>query len=415
MKKLSIILLISITCCELVFAQSKIRADRNYELKIGQLLPQFPKFPIMNYPKSEILLQDHHNKVVILDFFDTYCSNCIASMPKLQQLQESLADQLQIIMVTWQDRETIDNFFANNNFLKKHNVKLPTVYADTLLRKYFPHNGLPHTAWLYNGLVQAVTFSDFVKLENIKKLYTNGRIQLPVKSDFNDGLVVMHPNSDSNFIGRTEITGYRDAVQSRGVKIEYDSIQDILKSNIYNMDVLGAYTSVWSKIQKPRFLLRDERIVWNVRDSSKYHFVKGNVTKKEWLLQHAICYERDDKFRKTEKEQAKIILNDLNNFLGLNVYWSTRDLPTLILKKIGSRQTQVESVVDGLEGSGVLAFMIDYQQKFAPVIDEANVGFPIKIEEFRTIKEINENLLPYGLALEEGIRSLEVLVLEEVR
>ncbi|AIM37555.1 hypothetical protein KO02_13305 [Sphingobacterium sp. ML3W] len=416
MKKILLVIIASFFLCPVIWAQKKI--DRSKELKIGQVLPDLPLQALINYEQTKIDIKSFQDKVVLLDFFDTFCSNCIAAMPKLQKLQDEMGDKLQLILVTWQDQKTIEKFYQTNSFLKEHQVKLPTIYSADLLRNYFPHKGVPHTAWLYQNKVQAITYSDFVTKENIGLLYKDGAIQLPLKSDFNDGL---NKESDAlgqeQLVGSVKIFGYKDGVETTGIQIAVDSISNLQKTTFYNMDILGAYTAAWSKIKKPTFLMKDERIIWKVKDSSRYQYPKGGDGKNVWLLKNGICYERYDQIKRSESEQAEIILNDLNGFFGLKVYWSTKEIPSLVIRKLegeNNKNIQLHNKDGGLGGTGVLAFMLDYQGDFPPVVDEVNSMMNIQIKDYSNIENLNEQLIGYGLKLVMELRPIEVLVFEEV-
>ncbi|AIM38116.1 hypothetical protein KO02_16590 [Sphingobacterium sp. ML3W] len=374
--------------------------------------------PALNYKQDRIDIKSLSDKVVILDFFDTYCTNCIAAMPKLQKLQDEMGAKLQVILVTWQDQKAIEKFFETSSFLKEHHVKLSTIYSANLLRSYFPHKGVPHTAWLYHNKVQAITYSDFVKAENIEALYNNGTIQLPFKSDFNEGL---DENSSAfgqeQLVGSVKIFGFKNGVETTGIQIAVDSTTALQKTTFYNMDILGAYTAAWSKIKKPTFLLKEERLLWKVRDQSKYQYPKGSGGKNVWLLKNGVSYERCDRVRRSELQQAGIILNDLNGFFGLKVYWDTKEMPCLVIRKIKEGKNTIKQLesVGGLEGTGVLAFMVDYQGDFPPVVDEVNSKINIRIKDYSNLEKLNEQLIKYGLTLVEERRLIEVLVFEELK
>ncbi|MGJ1325250.1 TlpA family protein disulfide reductase [Sphingobacterium faecium] len=414
MNKKLIIIAIMIFLCPIVWAQKQI--DRSQELKIGQVMHDMPVQPVLNYKQSNIDINSFRDKVVILDFFDTFCTNCISAMPKLQKLQNELGDKLQVILVTWQDQKTIEKFFQTNSFLKENKVSLPTIYSADLLRNYFPHKGVPHTAWLYHNKVQAVTHSDFVKNENVEKLYKNGFIKLPLKSDFNDGLQDANLLIQDEIIGSVDISKYKDGVETIGIQIKYDSISNLQKTNFYNMDILGAYTGALSKIKKPSFILKDERIFWNVQDSSRFKYFKGAEGVNEWLVKNGICYERSDKIKRSEAAQAQIILDDLNAFFGLKVYWTKKELPCLVIKKLKGEKKAVSPLKSdgGVEGTGVLAFMIDYQGNYPPVVDEVDGKMNIQIDDYSSLEKLNQQLKAYDLVIIAEKRPTEVLLFEQV-
>ena len=159
MKKYFIICLLVWLGYNGIIAQSKT-IDLSSQLTVGENVPYRGEMPVLNWAKSEIDLEEYQDRVVVLEFFDTYCATCIEGMPLLQQVQQQMEDKLLVLMVTWQAKEVVEKFYKNNSFLKEKQVKLPTIVGDTLLRKYFPHQGVPHTVFLYQGKVQGVTYPD---------------------------------------------------------------------------------------------------------------------------------------------------------------------------------------------------------------------------------------------------------------
>lgn len=395
-------------------AQDKL--DLSKALKVGQDLPVLQALPVLNYQSPKINWAEINDKVIILDFFDTYCSNCIRDMPKLQKLQDELSDKLQIVLVTWQDKETIEKFYANNAYLKKNKVHLPTIYGDTLLKSYFPHKGVPHTAWLFQNRIQAITFADFSTAENVHKLYKEGIIKLPLKADFEDAeQAFVNIEMQKEIIASVAVTGYQDGKNWAGIRLERDNLTDLFVTRFYNTAIFDAYKAAFSKIKKPEFLLKEERIVWKVKNPDIYRYVSGDG-KNAWLLDHAICYERVSPVEKSISVAAKDIIQDLNNLLGLRVYWSISPVPVLVLQTIDTKGIENDaSVIKGdIQGTEVLAFMIDYQGGLPPVVDEVKSKQSMDIKDYTSVEAINRQLEKYGLVLKEDVREVEVLVFEEV-
>ncbi len=392
-------------------------------LKVGDRFPAAMEHRLLNYKSTTINLDELQDKVVILDFFDTFCSNCIAAMPKLQKLQNELGDKLQIIVVTWQDSATISKFLRTNQYLKENKVKLPIIVSDTVLSKLIVHKGLPHVAWLYKNKVAAITFADFSKAEHVERLYQDGKIQLPLKNDFENNqpeapVVVNSVRSDR---GGSILTGYRDGATEHGFLIYRDTMGYGTYGTLKNVPLLAAYISMWSKVKKPKFLLNKERIVWEVADSNKYNYLSDKLSYREWLMDHGICYERKIMRHVDDLEFAKSALEDLNQLLGLDVYWDERISDCLELKKLPAnkvnRQTAMQKTDGGdtmmIEGTDVLTFAVDMTKKYPPCIDLVKTDIKMEIGEFKTLEELNLQLAKYGLVISKGRRAIEVLVIKE--
>ncbi|MCS4226429.1 TlpA disulfide reductase family protein [Sphingobacterium sp. BIGb0165] len=392
-------------------------------LKVGDRLPAAMEHRLLNYKSAKVNLDELQDKVVILDFFDTFCSNCIEAMPKLQKLQNELGDKLQIIVVTWQDSATITKFFRTNQYLKEKNIKLPIIVSDTTLKKLFIHQGLPHVAWLFKNRVAAITFSEFSKAEHVERLYQDGKIQLPLKNDFenNEPEAPVVGDSAHSDRGGSVLTGYRDGATEHGFLIYRDTMGYGTYGTLKNMPILAAYVSMWTKVKKPKFLLNKERIVWEVADSNKYNYLSDKLSYREWLLDYGICYERKIMRNVDDLEFAKSALEDMNQLLGLAVYWDERINDCLELKKLPAnkinRKTVMQKTGGGdtmmIEGTDVLTFAVDMTKKYPPCIDLAKTDIKMEIGEFKTMEELNLQLAKYGLVISKGRRAIEVLVIKE--
>ncbi|TJY66719.1 redoxin domain-containing protein [Sphingobacterium alkalisoli] len=410
MKNIFLIPLIFV--CSAMWATAQKQIDLSQRVAIGEPIPPMHPFTALHTGGVPVSVNASLDKIILLDFFDTYCVNCIASLPKLQKLQGEFGDSLQIVLVSWQDSAVLQRFWNTNPTVTENGIQLPIIYGDTLLRKYFPHQGIPHVAWLYQNKLQAVTHSDFVDHTALSKLARDRKIKLPVKNDFvNLDSQVETPTSKLQ--GSVVLEGFRDATPSAGYSYLQDTITDLFRTTFVNMPISGAYTAIWSKIKKPDFLMKNERYVWLVEDSIRYKNFGTAGNSQRWLAENAICYARYDRNHRREEDQARAVLNDLNGFLGLNVYWSTRKMPCVVISGKFKKQG-AEGEGQKMEGTGVLAFLIDYSDKYPPVVDNVKTKETMVIPEFESIAELDRYLKRYGLRAQLQEEEIEVLVFEEI-
>ena len=59
------------------------------------------------------------NKVVFLSYWATWCPPCIAEMPSIQKLYENYGQQIDLVLITKENPETV------SDFLTKENLDLP--------------------------------------------------------------------------------------------------------------------------------------------------------------------------------------------------------------------------------------------------------------------------------------------------
>lgn len=94
---------------------------------------QVPAFSVTNKDGSKISTQDLKGKVVLLNFFATWCPPCREELPRLQkELWESLDDKSDFTILVLAREEGWDKL---DPFMKSHNYTFP-VFPD-LNRKVF--------------------------------------------------------------------------------------------------------------------------------------------------------------------------------------------------------------------------------------------------------------------------------------
>ncbi|TDS06815.1 TlpA family protein disulfide reductase [Sphingobacterium paludis] len=139
----------------------------NKTLSVGDSVPEElwnMALEVVNHPsgKQTIKLGDFSNKkMIILDFWATWCVPCIRSLHHLDSIQHELKNELQIIPVSAQKKKTIVPFLSNRK------ISLISVVSDSLLIQYFPHLTVPHHVWIENGVVTAITHDAYSSRANI--------------------------------------------------------------------------------------------------------------------------------------------------------------------------------------------------------------------------------------------------------
>ncbi|WP_164111979.1 MULTISPECIES: TlpA family protein disulfide reductase [Sphingobacterium] len=400
------------------FGQRGPSKDLSRALQIGDSFTPPHGLTVMRGGMQAVDWKALDNKVIVLDFFDTYCGACVKAMPKLQRLQEKLGDKLQIFTVTWQDASTIEKFFGSNAYMKEHKVNLPIIYSDSLLKPLFPHAGIPHIAVIFKGKVKAITMSEFITEENMLGLYETGGLKVPLKNDFADrGNLAGHL-----IVGVLEmkagtlISGYQDGVPSHthGMKTVLDSISGKYKTSSYNFPLLTVLRQAWLKLKTPTYIPRPERLVWKVASPQQYDDINGEG--EVWLAQNAICYERYDLVARADSLQGRVILNDLHNYFGIRTYFDTKEMDCLVLRPCPVVPYEGPAFKEFMsyEDSGVLATMIDVTYMFPPSVDLVKSKTKIKIGTYENLDGLNKQLRAYGMEAKIEKAIIEVFVVEEV-
>ncbi|WP_419806370.1 TlpA family protein disulfide reductase [Terriglobus sp.] len=101
--------------CALLTASGCNRGDHPQ-----QVSRQAPDFVVHDGART-VRLRDYRGKVVVLNFWATWCAPCLDELPSLQQMQQQLP-QVQVLAVSIDDDAE-----AYRNFLKQYEVKLLSV------------------------------------------------------------------------------------------------------------------------------------------------------------------------------------------------------------------------------------------------------------------------------------------------
>lgn len=107
------------------------------ELSEGDTAPDFTAETI----GDEFKLSDQSDKVVILNFWATWCSPCVGEMPAFQRLYDEYGDTLAVLAVNcMEDKASVDKFASDNGYT------FPIAYDEDgdISRKY-PTDGIPYT------------------------------------------------------------------------------------------------------------------------------------------------------------------------------------------------------------------------------------------------------------------------------
>lgn len=98
---------------------------QNKSIKVGETVPEsFWTKPLqaVNHPQKTINFNVDKNKLILLDFWATWCSACLKKFQEMEELKKKFSDKINIIAVTDQNRATIEKFFASNNGQRYKNV-----------------------------------------------------------------------------------------------------------------------------------------------------------------------------------------------------------------------------------------------------------------------------------------------------
>jgi len=160
-------------------------------LKPGDKIPdavwnQTLELNYFNGEKKTIKFADLKGKLIILDFWATWCKSCIEGFPHLEDVKTINQDEIVVLLVnsvqTKDTRKRVKDL--TNKYSAQYSFKssLPYLFGDTVFQQLFPHNAIPHVVWIdKNGMLVANTYPDALTKENVNAVLHNESVHLHQK------------------------------------------------------------------------------------------------------------------------------------------------------------------------------------------------------------------------------------------
>lgn len=94
---------------------SRVSDDDQPPVPIGSALPDFQVASLTNSSTSH--LSDYKGKVVLIDFWATWCGPCVESLPHNEALHKELASKgLQVMAISNEDAGTVRTFMSEQKY-----------------------------------------------------------------------------------------------------------------------------------------------------------------------------------------------------------------------------------------------------------------------------------------------------------
>ncbi len=420
------------------FSQTKQTAAGSKALSVGDKLPP-QQLTIVD--QNDLQLDYSQEKLIILDFWNTSCSACVDSWPKLLALQKEFGDKIQIILVnTSQSPEVIRKFIDKRRALTGVDMTLPMAYnAPQLTKEMFPFSGLPHVVWIgKKGSVLGITSGEHINSKNIRALIDQKPTDLPKKIN-NSELISfdikkpLHINGNGGDLADEQLIGYSSLTKANlylspalgytkntpaviATSVSIQNLYQLAYSNRYHF--LGDLT-----------LILNNRILLEVEDSIKYIAREKGVRLPEYLYTYQFVGTGQHSPQKIQKK----FQSDLHFYFGLQATWTKQMRICYVLSRsdsdlrvyeegpvsyavsttrINVNKLSVTQFIGRLEESSS-----KYRYSSYPIVDETGykgelgrMYFEVNIEN---ITHFNEKLRPFGLKLTIEERLVDILVLSK--
>jgi thiol-disulfide isomerase/thioredoxin len=120
-------------------AKESAKGDLRKELTKGRVNKPAIDFALKNLEGKVVKLSDLRGKVVVLDFWATWCGPCKASFPYLQQVYNKYKDNPKVVILalnTWENVSGKEREDLVKKFIAENKYTFPVLYDEGFVEKY---------------------------------------------------------------------------------------------------------------------------------------------------------------------------------------------------------------------------------------------------------------------------------------
>ena len=396
-------------------------------LSIGDTVPEVELNEMTNYKTNSAKLSDFNGDLLLLDYWGTWCSGCLQSLPKIDSLKREFKS-MQVLLVNTKSKLSKDNEEKIQNTLKRLNqrtgsdIHLPVVYNNDILDALFPLKYIPQVIWISRNKVIAITGSEEVTGENISTVLNGGNLNVHTKKDLlsYDNSIPLFDNGNGGksrqILFRSTITNY---IEGLGVQSGY-RMENNMIIGTYNLNksLLDLIRDAYRNLMK----YPDNRIMI---ESSKTNLLPS----KDDPRSNSYCYELVLP-PSNEQQVLEYMQLDLQKYFGIAVRNEIRNLKCLVLQvaqDVTPSEKKEEAKDFDLQMDSKKKFIYNQPLSFAlqllneysplPIIDESNIRTTISIDlpfDLTDIKALQEAFRQSGFDLREEQRKIEVSVISDL-
>lgn len=403
-------------------------------LALGDTVPAVEINGFLNQQGVSAKLSDYRGKLLIIDFWATWCAPCVMMLPRIDSLQKQFEGRVHFLSVTAEPASKVNAFLDKYQKKRGKRIQVPTVVSDTVLHKLFYHTSIPHYVWIDQaGVVRAVTELREITAGKITAFLEKSPQRLVEKKDERSiAYTVEKPflaggngGDGSALVYHSVLAKYTPGLRG-GFSWKTDSVLG-RRITVTNCARIWLYRIAYGK---PGSWFYESNVRLETRDSAKISSSRYGQAYKQWLSEgNGFCYEIIVPKPLAEKTNA-LMQQQLSDFFpeySARVVTETRRCLVLVRQSKGAlissgsgapvlEITRMGWRVRNVSPGRLVERLNQLQSHSLTIVDQTGFDGNIDLDLLAGLSDLtaaNRELARYGLAFVEKQVDQEILVISD--
>lgn len=401
-------------------------------LKVGDKVPEAfwtETFNMINCDSQSLSLNNDRDKLLLIDFWATWCGSCLRNYPKLEELQKKFGNQIKVLSVTTQKKTEVQKFLSSKNGQRYKN--LCSKVEDVTFVKYFPHFAIPFIVWIKDGILINTTDAEQVTEKTIAEVLSNEKssLQTVVQIDRKKPLML---SENFELEREAKLLTYNMLVKGRIRAIPFGSgfhtdgdvvygrqLTNYSLLNIYTTIAYQLFEQVGEKFSNKRVInlaqTRDQiefdTSLDNKENASKWYSIEYIVpsSQSQYLYGQMLKYVNENTAytASIEKRLTKCLVLKRTSFNDKIATKGGVELANFLSNPSITRNVILDYMIADLNADDKITPL--------PVVDETSYTGKVDLilSNFKDLQSLQKELAKYDLALIEEVRNLPMLVVKD--
>lgn len=240
---------------------------------LGKVCPEFSMAILTpNGSEKNLSLSEMRGKIIIMEFWATFCAPCIPSLKHFDKLQAQFGNAVKFIAISEENRDKVDAFIAKRGH---KNITYAMDWGHKL-NKMFYHHFIPHTVVIdQDGVVQAFCSPDEIDQFVLEKLIKREPVTFTMKHEYQEASYTQSTaglqnydqpiivNKPKNQTYRVELSTYKNGAATEFIR------ESSTEYKFINCPLTLIYQILYDQ--------KTSRVLLEVDDKSKYSFENQNL------------------------------------------------------------------------------------------------------------------------------------------